>query len=513
MRVIEYFDKCVLRSPSADLVAGHDVRYTYAEGKAFSERFAAALHADGMGPGDGVGLLAPNHPLVFLAMLGLWRAGGVWTPLTTTKKAAAHVDLVGHVGTRWIFYHSSMTATVEQIRRVSPVRRFVCFDRENAGDLSLEQFLALGHDEPAPDLGDPFGAPNAVAAIVGTGGTTGRSKAVVLTNQVFATAFEAGAQCFPQRGKLVNLAVAPLTHGAGMTAAMLSALGATIVVHERFDAGETLAAIEREHVTHMFLPPTAYYAMLDHPDLDRRDLSSLQMLLVSAAPVAPEKLREGVKRIGPCLASCWGQTEAPNLLTWLAPEVIAEAAAGVHPERLGSCGVATMQSHVAVMADDGRLLGTGERGELVARGRLVSPGYFDNTVATTEAHEHQWHHTGDIGYVDDDGYFYIVDRKKDVIISGGFNVYSAEVEAAILSRPDVLECAVVGLRDDYWGERVTAVVVMRAGEAADSDGIIQMCKSLLGSVQAPKQVVVRDHLPRTALGKIDKRALREELNV
>jgi acyl-CoA synthetase (AMP-forming)/AMP-acid ligase II len=512
VRVIEYFDKAVLKSSSADLIVGGDVRYTYAEGKEFSERFAAALHAEGMSQGDGVALLAPNYPVVFLAMLGLWRAGGVWTPLTSSKPATAHIELIEAVGTRWLFYDSSLLATVEQIRRKVSTVRFVCMDRDDTGDLSLEQFLSLGHDKPVPDLGDPLGAPNTVAAIVPTGGTTGRSKAVVLTNQVFATALESAALYYPQRGKLVNLAVSPLTHGAGLTAVMLSALGASIVVHDRFDAGRALETIERERVTHMFLPPTALYAMLDHPNVERHDYSSLQMLLISSAPIAPERLREGVERFGPCLASAWGQTEAPNILTWLAPEVVAEAVTGVYPERLGSCGAATMQSCVAVMDDDGRLVGPGERGELVARGRLVSPGYFDNTPATATAHEHGWHHTGDVGYMDEDGFFYIVDRKKDVIISGGFNVYSAEVEAAIMTRPDILECAVIGLRDDYWGERVTAVVVTRSSHTANADSIIRTCKSLLGSVQAPKQVIIRDELPRTAFGKIDKRALRDILN-
>jgi len=196
------------------------------------------------------------------------------------------------------------------------------------------------------------------------------------------------------------------------------------------------------------------------------------------------------------------------ILTWNSPATIAAAGAGKYPERLHSCGKETYPVRVAVMDDEGNLLPPGERGEIVARGTLVTPGYHNNPQATAEIRSFGWHHTGDIGYQDEYGYFYIVDRKKDMIISGGFNVYSVEVEAAILALPEIRECAVIGVPDDKWGEAVKAIVVLKNGEALDEGSIIAHCKEMLGSVKAPKSVELRNGIPKTPTGKTDKKALR-----
>jgi acyl-CoA synthetase (AMP-forming)/AMP-acid ligase II len=180
----------------------------------------------------------------------------------------------------------------------------------------------------------------------------------------------------------------------------------------------------------------------------------------------------------------------------------------VHPERLASCGRATFSTQVVAMDDDGRLLGPGERGELVVRGRLVTPGYLGRPEATEEVRTFGWHHTGDIGYLDEDGFVYIVDRKKDMVITGGFNVYPAEVEAAILALPEVRECAVIGVPDDRWGEAVCAVVVAENDQPRDPDQIIAAAKTALGPVKAPKSVHFVDSIPKTPVGKSDKKALR-----
>jgi acyl-CoA synthetase (AMP-forming)/AMP-acid ligase II len=258
----------------------------------------------------------------------------------------------------------------------------------------------------------------------------------------------------------------------------------------------------------MFLPPTAYYRVLEAQAARARNCSSLKMLLIAAAPVAPEKLGEGVRLFGPGIAQCWGQAEAPMLLTYLSPEQVAAAAAGDHPERLASCGRPTFSCQVEVMGEDGSILGPGERGELVARGRLVTPGYLNRAEDTAAIRTFGWHHTGDVGYIDDDGFVYIVDRKKEMIITGGFNVFPAEVEAAIHALPEVRDCAVIGVPDDRWGEAVCAIVIPADPEWADADHIIAASKAALGSVKAPKVVHFVDALPSTAVGKVDKKALR-----
>jgi len=276
----------------------------------------------------------------------------------------------------------------------------------------------------------------------------------------------------------------------------------------RFDAGEVLRNIERYRVTHLFLPPTAFYALLAHPEVRNYDLSSLRLLLLAASPVSPDRVKQGVELFGPCVCQSYGQTEAPMLLTWLDRETVAAAAAGHHPERLRSCGKATYGVRLAIMDDEGKLLQPNQPGEIVARGALVTPGYHNLPEATAEIRTFGWHHTGDIGYRDEHGYFYIVDRKKDMIISGGFNVFAGEVEAAIMAMPQVFECAVIGVPHETWGEAVKALVVVREGEALSEEEVIARCKKKLGGVKAPKSVEFRKDIPKTPAGKIDRKKLR-----
>jgi fatty-acyl-CoA synthase len=196
------------------------------------------------------------------------------------------------------------------------------------------------------------------------------------------------------------------------------------------------------------------------------------------------------------------------VVTFLDSETLAAAAAGVHPERLASCGKPTSAVRLAIMDDAGKILPSRERGEIVVRGSLVCGGYYKMPEATAEIRAHGWHHTGDVGYLDEDGYVYIVDRKKDMIISGGFNVYCAEVEAAIMALPEVYECAVVGIPHDHWGEAVKALVVLRPGASLNEPAVISHCKQKLGGVKAPKSVEFCDAIPKTPAGKIDRKKIR-----
>jgi acyl-CoA synthetase (AMP-forming)/AMP-acid ligase II len=284
------------------------------------------------------------------------------------------------------------------------------------------------------------------------------------------------------------------------------AMGATISVLPGFDAEEVMRAIQRDRVTHMFLPPTALYTLLAHPNVRDHDYSSLRYFLLAGSPVSPDKLRQAVEIFGPCMCQSYGQTECHMIATWLPPHEVAAAARGEQPEHLASCGKPSYSVRVELMDEAGRILAAGEVGEIVARGGIVGGGYFEMPEATAEACAHGWHHSGDIGRRDEQGYFYIVDRKKDMVVSGGFNVYSAEVEGAIMELDAVAECAVIGIPHEHWGEAVHAVVV-RAG-AIDEAAIVAHAKARLGSVKAPKSVEFVDAIPRTGAGKMDKKALR-----
>jgi fatty-acyl-CoA synthase len=219
-------------------------------------------------------------------------------------------------------------------------------------------------------------------------------------------------------------------------------------------------------------------------------------------------VKQGVEVFGPCICQSYGQTEAPMLLTWLDRDTVAAAAAGDHPERLRSCGKATYAVRLAIMDEEGRVLRANQPGEIVARGALVSAGYHNLPEATAEIRTFGWHHTGDVGYRDEDGYFYIVDRKKDMIICGGFNVFSGEVEAAIMAMPQAYECAVIGVPHETWGEAVKALVVIRPGGSLSADEVIAHCKKRLGGVKSPKSVEFIDEIPKTPAGKIDRKKLR-----
>jgi len=365
---------------------------------------------------------------------------------------------------------------------------------------------------PADDVQDaanPYGNPDDLMGLVPTGGTTGPAKGVMVTNAAWGTMVElAGHYWGIGDGTPVCLSTAPLSHAAGTVAFAMFPLGATNVVLPKFDALEVLKSIERFRVTHIFLPPTAFYALLAHADLGRFDYSSLRVFLLAAAPVSPDKLKQGIEVFGPCMCQCYGQTEAPMLMTWLDQRTLAAAAAGDHPERLRSCGRASAAVRLGIMDDEGRLLPPNQTGEIVARGALVTLGYYKLPEATKEIRTFGWHHTGDVGYRDEWGFFYIVDRKKDMIISGGFNVYCGEVEAAVMELREVRECAVIGVPDEKWGEAVKALVVLRDGESASEDLIIAHCKTRLGGVKAPKSVEFRAEIPKTAAAKTDKKALR-----
>jgi fatty-acyl-CoA synthase len=305
----------------------------------------------------------------------------------------------------------------------------------------------------------------------------------------------------------VALVSAPITHAAGPIALSTLSLGGTQVILPGFDAEKVLGCIETYQISHMYLPPTALYQLLASPNIGQHDMKSLRIFIIVGSPVSPEKLRIAVETFGPCMCQGYGQVEAPMIVTWLSPEVVAAAAAGEHPERLASCGRATRSVQVGIMDDDGKLLPNGEAGEIVVRGVLVSHSYFEKPEATAEVRTFGWHHTGDVAKRDDDGFFYIVDRKKDMVVSGGFNVFTTEVEAAITELSHVRECAVIGIPHEKWGEAVHAIVV---AEGIDATEIIAHAKARLGGVKSPKSVQFMDSLPRTANGKIDKKALRVE---
>jgi fatty-acyl-CoA synthase len=490
----DYLDKGASLGRDAPCLVEGERTLTYGDVQDLSWRIAAALAASGVAPGGTVGILSSNDATAFACVFGIARRGAVWCPINPRNEAAENRALLELFDCECLLYHRSYAAMVPDLG----IETAVCLD-----DLGgwLEDAAPVEQADPPDDL----------AMLVGTGGTTGLPKGVMLTARNLETMTALTLMGYPFRGRPAYLALAPLTHAAGVLCFPVLVLGGRIVVMPAPDLGHFLALVERERITHTFLPPTLIYMLLGHEAIATTDLSSLQCFWYGAAPMSTARLEEALRVIGPVMAQLFGQSEAPMMVSMLPPAEHFDADGSVATRRLASAGRPAPLVRVGIMDPDGALLPAGERGEIVVRSSLVMAGYYKDPAATEAASRHGWHHTGDVGYLDDEGYLFIVDRLKDMIITGGFNVYSAEVEQALMAHPAVRDCAVIGLPDEKWGEQVTAVVELKPGEAVAPEALIAFVKGRIGSVKAPKRVELWAELPRSKVGKVLKTDVRGEL--
>jgi fatty-acyl-CoA synthase len=302
----------------------------------------------------------------------------------------------------------------------------------------------------------------------------------------------------------------PLSHAGAAFFTPVIVKGGELIVLTKFDPAEVLRVIEEQKISSTMLVPSMIYALMDHPDSHTRDLSSLETVYYGASAMNPVRLKEAIKRFGPIFAQYYGQSEAPMVITYLAK--------GDHDEkRLTSCGRPTLFARTALLGDDGKPVAQGEVGEICVSGPLLCGGYWKLPEETSRTFHDGWMHTGDLAREDEDGFWYIVDRTKDMIVTGGFNVFPREVEDVVAEHPSIAQVCVIGTPDEKWGEAVTAVVVLRPDAASDDESVSKMTaeiqaavKDRKGSVQSPKQVIVVDSVPVTALGKPDKKAVRAQ---
>ncbi|WBL78950.1 AMP-binding protein [Bradyrhizobium xenonodulans] len=507
MRFIDYLDKGASLGADAPCLTMDGRDLSYREVQQLSYRIARGIDRSGIAPGEKVAILSGNDPLAFACVFGISRAGAVWCPINPRNEAAENRFILDQFDCTLLLFHSSFAPMIETARSELPkLRALVCLDTELPFAPSFDSWLAgladdLHQRETIDDL----------AMIPGTGGTTGKPKGVMLSGRNIETMTALTLMGYPFKGRPIYLALAPLTHAAGVLCFPIMALGGRIVIMHHPDIGEFLDLIERYRVTHTFLPPTVIYMLLDHPKLDRSRLGSLQCFWYGAAPISASRLAEALQRIGP-MAQLFGQTEAPMMISMMAPDAHYNADGTIAMQRLASAGRISPLVQAGIMDADGNLQPSGERGEIVVRGSLVMDGYYKNPQATAEASAYGWHHTGDIGYIDADGYLYIVDRAKDMIITGGFNVYSIEVENVLRAHESVQDCAVIGLPDDKWGERIVAIVQPRASQQIDPAALAAFVKAQIGSVKTPKQIEVWADLPRSKVGKVLKPDIRARLS-
>jgi fatty-acyl-CoA synthase len=376
--------------------------------------------------------------------------------------------------------------------------------------------LSLGPCDGAPDLNSlatcldpvPLVVPHIdgedVARLAYSGGTTGKPKAIQLTHRVIASTIMIMTSEWEWPPDPRQLLCAPLSHSGGLCFLPTILRGGSVRLAPSFDALRIMQAIDRFAINCILLIPTMIYALLDHPRLGEFDLGSLETIFYGAAPMSTSRLREAIARFGPVFFQFYGQSEAPMSVCVLRR--------GEHrldrEDRLASCGRPVPWLHVALLDADGSEVADGEPGEICVRGPIVMPGYLNQPQQTAEAFRNGWLATGDVAVRDAEGFLRIVDRAKDMIITGGFNVYPREVEDALSRHPSVASAGVFGLPDPHWGEIVSAAVVLRTGETATAEALIAHVRGLKGPVQAPKRLFLVDRLPLTALGKPDKKALR-----
>jgi fatty-acyl-CoA synthase len=485
-------------SPDSTALIFRDERWTYADLNQLTNKVAHGLHALGVNPGDRVGFLGLNHPRFFFTLFAAAKLDAIFVPLNFRLTGPELSFIIRDAGLHTLVYEEAFASIVESIRGDLSVREYVCAV-EQAGSRGFESLL---HDQRATDLDYPV-AMTDVALIMYTSGTTGRPKGAMLTHGNIIWNNINAFLADDASSEEITLVVAPLFHIGGLNVTPLLAFlkGATVVMEQMFEPGMVLENIETFHVTSMFGVPAMYLFMAQHPDFATRDLSSIRVLSCGGAPV-PEALIKVYAARGLPFNQGYGLTETSPFASFL-PSSMAT-------KKLGSAGIAPFFTDVKVVDDDGHDVPDGERGEIVVRGPNVMKGYWNRPDATAEVLIDGWFHTGDVGIRDADGYFFIVDRKKDMIITGGENVYPAEVEDALYQHPGVKEVAVIGVQHPRWGETVRAIVVPKDGVSLTEDEIIEFSQDKLARYKQPKSVVFIDVLPRNPAGKVLKFDLREQ---
>ncbi|MDV2477091.1 long-chain fatty acid--CoA ligase [Rhodococcus zopfii] len=463
------------------------------------EAFADVLAACGIQPGERVAYVGFNHSRFLVALFATARVGAIFVPLNFRFTGTELAHNIEDSGAALLIADDAHTAPVDEVRDGLGVQRFLRLGGGADGWDGVDDLLAGTHphiDEAVVDVDSP-------ALILYTSGTTGRPKGAILTHRNLWTSNVNWMLAVNYNAEHVALTCAPLFHSGGMCVMTLPVLmaGGHVIVHEHFDAALFHDDIEKYRVTSLFMVPAMMLFASRHERFAAADLSSVRIIVAGAAPVPEPMLRLYGAR-GIPVSQCWGLTETATGATFLGTDRALD--------KLGSCGTAGMLNEVRLIDFDGDLLTTpGVHGELCVRGDTVTPGYWNMPEATAAAlGADGWLRTGDVAYQDEDGYFYIADRLKDMIISGGENVYPAEVESVLYGHPSITEVAVIGAPDERWGERVVAVAVLAEGADLELEELREFAGAELARYKLPLELRIVDVLPRNTTGKVLKHELR-----
>jgi acyl-CoA synthetase (AMP-forming)/AMP-acid ligase II len=471
-------------------------------------QLASALHGLGLRKGDRVSMLSMNC-LEFISAYIATSIGGYILNTVNFRLSPAEIQwTLNDAGPQILIFESQYGKLVDELRsRLPSVEQYICIGETPDWAVNFDAVLSQS---------EPFNFPSPVAddysCLMYTSGTTGRSKGVLHTNRSIARVAEVISSELGFDSTTRLLAIAPLFHMGAATLSLAALFRAgSVVIHRAFDPDETLRCIATEEINSVHMVPTMVQALLDAPSLKEYDISSLRMLMYAAAPMPLAVLMRAMEHFGPILYNGYGQTEI-NMLTLLHPHQHNPHGDARDISRLSSVGQAHWQCDIRIVDEAGATLETGVIGEIIAKSETAMAGYWNNSGATLETAKDGWIYTGDMGYLDDAGYLFLVDRKKDLIITGGENVYSIEVEDVLSQHPAIRECAVIGQPHPKWGESVSAVIVYNEGHKAKEDELIGWCKARIASFKAPKTIHAIAALPRLPTGKINKVVLRRKFN-
>lgn len=488
------------------LLIGEQVA-TYREVRHLTSQLVQALQSCGLGVGSRVAVVSGNRPEVLANIAAMQINGCCGTPLHPLGSLDDHAYVLEDAGIDALIYDPTLFEQRAQAlqKKVPGLKHLLAFGPTDAG----VDYLALADSFSPQDLTVATAEPDHIASIGYTGGTTGKPKGVAhsLRSSAYMTMIQMAEWEFPD--ELRMLIATPLSHAAAAFFVPVLLKGGAFYVMQGFDPEQFFDMVERHKITSTMLVPVMLYVLLDAPRAKTADISSLETIFYGASPISPARLQKAIEQWGQIFYQFYGQSEAPMVLTNMRKREHVIDKLG----RLSSCGRPAPWVKLALLDETNQPVAEGEAGEICVRAPLVMQGYLNKPAQTDEAFAGGWMHTGDIGRLDDEGFLYIVDRKKDMVVTGGFNVFPREVEDVLSAHPAVAQVAVIGVPDEQWGEAVKAVVVLRPTETAGdalTAALIDSVKAAKGSVQAPKSIDYVESIPLTAVGKPDKKALKAQ---